>query len=216
MEGPTKHNCKAKRQIPAAADFKQLASWMKKCDREHHHENRKRIPERSLSSIRLIDIRNKCIFEQSLGSMENLEIEYAALSYTWGLGRPFQLTTEVVHELQKPGSLPRFHNKLSKVVTDAMFACERLKIGFLWIDTLCIVHDDPLDKHTQIENMDLVCCEHFLLSKFHSTICRPVEPSFKGFFHSSLTVADLPTCIHYSDCSSGRRCLHWTSTCITS
>jgi hypothetical protein len=32
-----------------------------------------------------------------------------------------------------------------------------LEIPFLWIDTLCIVDDDPNEKHNQIANMDQVC-----------------------------------------------------------
>jgi hypothetical protein len=141
----------AKRGLPRAADFKQLASWIEKCDRDHHHEELIEVSGRSSQSTRFIDVNNKCIVEKSLGN------EYAALSYTWGNREQFQLSQEWLSELKKPQSLLRVDDYLSNVVKDAIAACERLDIPFLWIDTLCIVHDDPKEKHTQIENMDLVC-----------------------------------------------------------
>lgn len=146
-EGPTRHNCMAKHGLSLATDFERVAGWIEKCDREHHHEIQSGC---SLPFVRLIDIKNRSLVEKSL------ETKFAALSYTWGKCQQFQLKQEWLAELKEPQSILKVWNDMSKVVTDAIAACERLKIPFLWIDTLCIVDDDHTEKPNQIANMDQV------------------------------------------------------------
>jgi hypothetical protein len=138
----------AKHGLSPATNFERIAGWLDKCDKGHHHELQSGC---SLPFVRFVDIKNRCLVEQSPGC------KFAALSYTWGNCQQFQLKKDQLAELKKPQSISEVWNELSKVVTDSIAACERLEIPFLWIDTLCIVDDDPNEKHNQIANMDQVC-----------------------------------------------------------
>ncbi|KAF2032758.1 HET-domain-containing protein [Setomelanomma holmii] len=147
LERPTGHNCMAKHGLSLEADFERIVTWIDKCDKEHAHELQTGC---SLPFARFVDIKNRCLVEKGL------ESKFAALSYTWGKCQQFQLKQEWLSELKQPGAIAQIWNDLSKAVTDAIAACERLGIPFLWIDALCIVDDDPNEKHTQISNMDQI------------------------------------------------------------
>lgn len=145
--------CGAKYEYCTDTDFECFYSLLKTCDDEHEHV----IPmyahiERLLPFF--IDVQDKCIVQQSLKS------KYAALSYTWGSKDQFKLNKKRLDVLKEPGSLRKYENELGKVVIDAMDASRRLGIRYLWIDALCIVDDDYVNKVTQLENMDLVSAFH--------------------------------------------------------
>ncbi|KAL2019566.1 hypothetical protein VTK56DRAFT_9533 [Thermocarpiscus australiensis] len=74
---------------------------------------------------------------------------YIALSHVWGGFRP--LATEKATLAQRLGgiSLSDMHKTFRDAVTLARF----LGVAYLWIDSLCIVQDDPLDWQTQAATM---------------------------------------------------------------
>jgi hypothetical protein len=69
--------------------------------------------------------------------------EYLALSYRWGIGRGMPQTTLKTLEACKKnipwGTLPR-------AFQEAVLLTKSLGVRFLWIDSLCVVQDDPSDK----------------------------------------------------------------------
>lgn len=70
--------------------------------------------------------------------------------------QPFLVTTkDNIEELQKPGSLAARarRNRLPRTIRDAMTLVGILGMRFLWIDALCIIQDDPVQKHRDIANM---------------------------------------------------------------
>lgn len=74
---------------------------------------------------------------------------YAALSYCWGKGNSFTLTTKNLSQLKtgvKPCSLP-------KTLRDAVQITQRLGLRYLWIDALCIAQDDRDDWAEQSAQM---------------------------------------------------------------
>lgn len=74
---------------------------------------------------------------------------YVALSYCWGgdqVGKT--LTTNLADRLQ------RFSvREQDKTIGDAVKVTRQLGIQYLWVDALCIVQDDPLDKAREIGRM---------------------------------------------------------------
>ncbi|KAL6704783.1 hypothetical protein ACN47E_007587 [Coniothyrium glycines] len=150
LDGPIKHNCTAKHEVPSLADFRQLAGWVQACDEEHHHEFQTNSSDHIRSTARFVDVKNKCLVEKPLNH------KFAALSYTWGNCSQFKLTKDRLEELRERQALRNIWKQLSIVAIDAIAACERLNIPFLWIDTLCIVNDDQEEKHNQIANMDQI------------------------------------------------------------
>ena len=88
-------------------------------------------PESSVPTVRLVDA--GCHFQSP----------YVALSHCWGTPgkRPICTVKEniEIHKAQVPWS------RLSQTFKDACTLCFGLGIHYLWIDSLCIVQDDPAD-----------------------------------------------------------------------
>jgi hypothetical protein len=74
---------------------------------------------------------------------------YVALSYSWG-DKGFPMTTTETYEGRKLG----FGQETVPVVfRDAASIAQRLGIGYLWVDTLCIVQDSTADWEEQAAKM---------------------------------------------------------------
>jgi hypothetical protein len=80
--------------------------------------------------------------------------KYAALSYTWGDLPFFKCTRETVEKLHQEGSLNSF--PIPATIADAIKLTRSLGIRYLWVDSLCIVQDDPAVKQQLINMMDTV------------------------------------------------------------
>lgn len=74
---------------------------------------------------------------------------YAALSYVWGEPQPHSTTTTNLDMYQKGIA---FH-LLPKTIKDAILCTHKLKLKYLWTDTLCILQDSVDDKTREIANM---------------------------------------------------------------
>lgn len=59
-------------------------------------------------------------------------------------------------EIYQPGGLRKFATELPRTIVDALLVCQRLNIGYLWVDALCIIQDSPSDKDAQIGSMGFV------------------------------------------------------------
>ncbi|KAJ6101771.1 hypothetical protein N7486_004198 [Penicillium sp. IBT 16267x] len=71
--------------------------------------------------------------------------QYATLSYVWGnSSTQLQATTENEHDLAMEGSLNI--NILPRTIDDAIVACRKMNIDYLWVDRLCILQDERPDK----------------------------------------------------------------------
>jgi hypothetical protein len=123
--------------------------------------------------------------------------EYTSLSYCWGGDQPFRTTkctlpTKLDHI--SPTSLP-------KTLQDAASVTRQLGLRYLWIDSLCIIQDDPLDMtrelstmHTIYKNATIVIAAEFptnvhrwflLQQPFEASIKLPFghEGGVKGRIH---------------------------------
>lgn len=75
----------------------------------------------------------------------NLDVqEYATLSHRWGKSSSAirKLLKENIDQLTLSGVAL---SSLSQTFRDAVDLCERLGIRYIWIDSLCIIQDDPQD-----------------------------------------------------------------------
>ncbi len=73
---------------------------------------------------------------------------YATLSYCWGGEQPWKLTAETLR------TAPVFRwEELPKTILDAIKVTSGLGIPFLWVDSLCIVQDDPRSMAMEIDKM---------------------------------------------------------------
>lgn len=80
---------------------------------------------------------------------EGLSGLYAALSHCWGGGVPLTTTVSTLDERRRGIPLP----SLPKTFQDAVAICRKLGIGYLWIDSLCIVQDSKEDWERESASM---------------------------------------------------------------
>jgi hypothetical protein len=99
-------------------------------------------------SLKVIDVTKFCVVEAPP------QCRYFALSYTWGNSLTFRCTTENVTSLHKEHSLRKFD--IPVTIRDAMDLISRVGDRYLWVDAVCIIQDDELDKSKQIKQMDLI------------------------------------------------------------
>lgn len=67
---------------------------------------------------------------------------YAALSYTWGGATGIWRTTTSNYNTRTAQFYP---NELPKTIFDAVNITEGLTLRYLWVDSICIIQDDPAD-----------------------------------------------------------------------
>lgn len=131
----------------AGDNLKVIRTWLQEClsgssecstwPREHFRPTRLIAIEMSASGdpyIRLV--RGSDIAEPFPG--------YATLSYCWGRATgemPWRLTKERLAGFEK--AIP--NEVLPKTIADAFRVVEAIGIHYLWVDSLCIVQDDPED-----------------------------------------------------------------------
>jgi hypothetical protein len=86
-----------------------------------------------------------CLFEPEF----DLKEPYVALSHCWGGLQPLQTTKSSINE-RKDGIK---WDSLPAVFQDAVTVTRRLRLDYLWIDSLCIVQDDIADWEEESSKM---------------------------------------------------------------
>jgi hypothetical protein len=112
------------------------------------------------------------------------EIEpYAALSYCWGGDQPHKLTSRNYEEyLIKIDTA-----QLPLTIRDAVKVAAELGLQYLWIDSLCIVQDDPRDVAKEISQMPDIYSQALV-----TISTSRAETVIEGFLHE-ISLADLVT-----------------------
>jgi hypothetical protein len=72
---------------------------------------------------------------------------YVALSHCWGKTLPIRVTTENILEHIQGISM------LTQTFLDSAFLTRRLRIQYLWVDSLCILQDSKSDWETEVAKM---------------------------------------------------------------
>ncbi|KAK0327900.1 hypothetical protein LTR82_001418 [Friedmanniomyces endolithicus] len=129
-------------------------SWLNTC--QASHDECKSRPLKPLAApSRLLwvppcgsDATNLAVREARLGEYQP-GVPYISLSHRWG--SPAQL-------LLKPTNRPALRLSipvagLKKSVQDAITLVQRFGVSYLWVDTLCILQDDPQDLAREIADM---------------------------------------------------------------
>jgi hypothetical protein len=136
-----------------ADDLTQAISWLQKCQDDHTtcrelSKARQANPSRILPR-RLLDTLHSNGQGICLTSSFPQETEYATLSHCWGRVPFIQTKKSLINQFEE--EIPFL--QLSKTFQDAVTICRRLGIRYLWIDSLCIVQDDPKDWEKEAANM---------------------------------------------------------------
>lgn len=83
-------------------------------------------------------------------------IRYCTLSYVWGKVPVLKTTGANLSRLQQTGAFNDSDVTLPKVVEDSIAIVLAIGERYLWVDSLCTVQDDPIEKHRNIMNMDSI------------------------------------------------------------
>ena len=135
-------------------DIKLIKTWLEAC-KEWHGDTcgdwTKRLfgKQAQITKFRLIDV-----VSQNLVILNVLpESSYTTLSYVWGSTNNFLLTTQNLHTLMQPGGLRLHMAKVPRTIVDAISLIKTLGLRYLWVDSLCIVQDEPNDKQRLLSEM---------------------------------------------------------------
>jgi hypothetical protein len=81
--------------------------------------------------------------------------EYIALSYVWGDSKNESLRLNALNfqSLSTPGGLNSQEKPIPKTVQDAIHVAQALGLRYLWVDSLCIIQDNPTEVHREISRM---------------------------------------------------------------
>jgi len=107
--------------------------------------------------MRLIDVHSSCISTFPTG--DAVFKSYIALSYVWGDSQDnIALKSVNYSSLSTPNGLIN----IPKTISDAMKLVSLLGKRYLWVDSLCIIQDNPEDKAYQIPRMAAIYANAFL------------------------------------------------------
>jgi hypothetical protein len=126
------------------------SSWMHTCAADHEQSCPYLRRSSSIPDAFFVDVESECIVG---GDVVNAE-PYFALSYVCGGYKGLELNTRNEMELREPGSL-RVAG-LPMTYTDAISFARDCALRYIWIDFLCIMHDEQGPRQTQIEAMDQI------------------------------------------------------------
>ncbi|KAF2095905.1 HET-domain-containing protein [Rhizodiscina lignyota] len=143
--------------------FNRIKRWITDCEKNHIN-----CPAPSAATLptRVIDV----------GVLEQTQIarvyetahengRYVALSYCWGGPQMIALTTATRSQMERGiciSSLPR-------TLQDAIFITRMLGLRYIWVDSMCIIQDDPADKEKELKAMAQIYRDAFVTISAAST-----------------------------------------------
>ncbi|CAG9990301.1 unnamed protein product [Clonostachys byssicola] len=139
-------------------------SWATNLLENLDHTSAAQDPDHGVLPTRLLDIGETGTLNPRLvsTSKETVPISYCALSYCWG-PLPQLTTTKSTFQQYSLQGIP--FQELTKVFKDAIEVCHTFGIRYLWIDSLCIIQDDPSDWERETTMM------HQVYRNSYFTIC---------------------------------------------
>jgi hypothetical protein len=102
---------------------------------------------------------------------------YTTLSYCWGGAQQLE-TTKATFDSMTLG-IPMTY--LPRTIQDAIIITRNLNIRYLWVDAICIIQDDKIDKATQIRGMGAIYKQSTLTIAAMSS-----ETPYQGFLKTSV------------------------------
>lgn len=133
--------------------FATIKEWITSCSKSHAVcAQLDKLPKMSLPKRVIVvgDSSNRHIRLQDSDELDRPnEGSYIALSHCWGKGT--HITTKIATIKERKRNIPL--DALSKTFKDAINIARNLDIPYLWIDSLCIIQDDPQDLGREISKM---------------------------------------------------------------
>ncbi|KAF2134979.1 HET-domain-containing protein [Dothidotthia symphoricarpi CBS 119687] len=154
--------------------FSTINWWLENC-LSNHHVCAQPLPgtsRDSLAGIRFLEIRQKSVRLRELQQ----SARYACLSHCWGSGQ--EITKTVEENIQQHEEKGIMLDVLPKTFRDAVQICQKLGIGYVWIDSLCIIQNSPSDWAYQASRMADVYQNAFVTIAATAS-AKPTQGCFK-------------------------------------
>lgn len=124
-------------------------AWLKKC--HQYHKTCSKLRTEPLPG-RVLDLGTSSFEAEcpvKLVETKNEVANYVCLSYCWGKTLNLKTTTKTFRGHKDD----KLWGKLPRTFQDAVNFTRRLKIRYLWIDSLCIIQDDDIDWQRQASKL---------------------------------------------------------------
>jgi len=133
--------------VASERSFKQATRWLQDCVKHHSSGSCPKLKKTPLPK-RVIDVSN---IHPRLHLSDGVPGKYACLSYCWGISWKEQVVT--TSENVKQHSNRIIFDNLPQTIKDAITVTRRLNLRYIWIDRLCIVQDDEVEREQELEKM---------------------------------------------------------------
>jgi heterokaryon incompatibility protein (HET) len=143
------------RMLNAGLNFKLIRTWVETCSNSHGY-CWKPTPGAHKTLQMIIDVRRGCIVKPP----QKDKFRYVCLSYVWGMVDQPMLNQKTLRRLTKTGIL--FRMDLPQTIRDAINLTRDIGERFLWVDCLCLFHDNQESFQEQIEQMHLIYRQAYL------------------------------------------------------
>lgn len=140
--------------------------WLNECS-ERHPGCDQHIYTKAPS--RLLEVHGDKIYLRTLSELNDQTPKYATLSYCWGSREQnLETTTETLEKHQY--GLDFTSPDMPKTLRDGIRVAQRLGIGYMWIDCLCIIQDSDSDWQAEAKSIGEYYRNSFLtISALNST-----------------------------------------------
>lgn len=138
-----------------------IREWLDTCNAEHHHHC-------NVSSSDVVDTWRPVWLIDSVDKRlvrAKPADRYCTLSYVWGTG-PGKIPPESTAILLKSNvdafqlSLPE--EDIPQTILDTIWLSKKLGLRYLWVDRLCIVHDDEAEQESHVRQMAYIFANSYL------------------------------------------------------
>lgn len=137
---------------PNWMDLSLVRTWKERCISSHEGWCENPLNAHLAMPAYLVDVEDNCVVQGRIG------MSYVALSYVWGEAATkagLAVTSDMMKTLQKPNSFQsdHFRRTAPPIFQRAMKLTACAGERYLWIDALCILHDDRDETAHQISLM---------------------------------------------------------------
>ncbi|KAF2001728.1 hypothetical protein P154DRAFT_402142, partial [Amniculicola lignicola CBS 123094] len=124
-------------------DVSLVKDWLNSCQKHHSicEKEAQKWTQLDMELI-LVDVHQKKLVKATPGS------RYFALSYVRGKVQQFSLKESDLVSLQRGNALAQIWSQIPNVIKHAIHFVASISEQYLWVDTLCIIHDNPKRRHT--------------------------------------------------------------------
>ena len=134
--------------VASQSTLGQMYRWLVECHSSHtlcRQDHSSFVPRRLLH----INFGTRAPVLRLVENGQSVQIRWAALSYVWGGGQKLKTTISSIADMKAGIGTER----LPRTLQDAVTVCKAMCLEYLWVDSLCIIQDDPSDLAQELTSM---------------------------------------------------------------